>query len=128
MAIEARDLPRRSKVVAGIISSLLPGSGQLYGGEIEDGVTAMIVTGLAGLGTWYAYRDDQYLWTGVAGLGAVALYVKQIGDGVRAADNFNTQKLEDWRHELHASSVLHVDLSEGEGETLELEIELGEIE
>ncbi len=41
-----KNMPYKDQTLAGILSSILPGAGKIYVGEISDGVTAFIVTGL----------------------------------------------------------------------------------
>lgn len=39
-------LPRKSPTLAGVMSGILPGSGQLYCGRIQDGITAFLLNGI----------------------------------------------------------------------------------
>ena len=77
-AIETRDLPKRHPKLAGLLSILVPGTGEMYGGDVQAGVSNLLVTGLAGLGTWYAYGSQlRWLFTGRLS-GNVTLYIRQI--------------------------------------------------
>ena len=38
--------PYKSSIVAGVMSAIIPGSGKMYVGEVSDGITALIVTGI----------------------------------------------------------------------------------
>lgn len=51
-AIQGKHLPRRSPFLAGLMSSVVPGSGRLYTGRINDALTSLITVGITG---WQAY-------------------------------------------------------------------------
>ncbi len=42
------DPPYKSPVLASIMSAIIPGSGKIYAGQLEDGITAFVVNGLFG--------------------------------------------------------------------------------
>ena len=52
LTLEGTQLPYKSKVAAGVMSSLVPGSGKMYAHRIADGLYSMIIIGLVG---WQAY-------------------------------------------------------------------------
>lgn len=52
-------LPHKSPIVAAIMSSILPGSGQIYAGHYFDGLQAMAYVGVFSLATYSAYRYDR---------------------------------------------------------------------
>jgi hypothetical protein len=124
-AIESRDLPSRSVPLAGVLSMLVPGGGVIYAGDLEEGLGVMIVTGLSGVGTWYAYQDEKWVWTGLGAAGTLALYIKQISTSVKAARDFNDEQLWTWRDEIHRPNALQVELREEAGE-FELEYQISE--
>ena len=117
-AIETRELPKRSKKIAGLLSILVPGTGEMYGGDVQAGVSSLLMTGLAGLGTWYTYQDpsSRWLFTGLAGLGTLTLYIRQIGSGVQAAESFNQQQRSEWLDRLMWSQQVTVELQEEDGD------------
>ena len=84
----------------------------------------MLVTGLAGLGTWYAYRDEQWVLTGLAGLGTLGLYIRQIGGGVTAVEQFNDGEMTAWRDDRMFPNLMRISLHERDSETLELEVQV----
>lgn len=53
LTFEGTRLPYKSKVVAGLMSSLVPGSGKMYAHRFTDGLYSLITIGLAG---WQAYE------------------------------------------------------------------------
>ncbi len=52
-------LPKKSPALAAMMSSLLPGSGQIYCGHVFDGLQAMAFVGAFALATFQAYRYDR---------------------------------------------------------------------
>jgi len=53
------NLPRKSPLLAAIMSALLPGSGQFYSGHYFDGIQALSYVGAFSLATYSAYRYDR---------------------------------------------------------------------
>ncbi len=51
-AKQGQQLPKRSPLLAGLMSTIIPGSGRLYTGRINDAITSLITVGIAG---WQAY-------------------------------------------------------------------------
>ncbi len=53
------NLPKKSPALAAILSSIIPGSGQIYTGHFFDGIQAMAYVGAFSLATYNAYRYDR---------------------------------------------------------------------
>ncbi len=53
------NLPKKSPTLAAIMSSIIPGSGQIYAGHYFDGIQAMAYVGVFSLATYSAYRYDR---------------------------------------------------------------------
>jgi TM2 domain-containing membrane protein YozV len=79
-ALLADPIRRRSPAVAGTMSLILPGSGQMYAGHVGDGVMALLANGLFGFWSYTLLRDgfeDDERWkigSGVA-MGSFTAYV-----------------------------------------------------
>ena len=58
-ADSGKRLPKKSPALAFIMSSILPGSGQIYSGHFFDGVQAFTYIGAFSLATYSAYRYDR---------------------------------------------------------------------
>lgn len=54
------NLPRRSPQLAKLLSTFLPGSGQIYCGKIGQGLISAILNGTLGYFTWKAMKDRHY--------------------------------------------------------------------
>jgi tetratricopeptide (TPR) repeat protein len=64
-------LPRRSPLISGILSTLVPGLGQVYSRHAYDGLQAFLFVGAFGFASYMAYRYDSkfnknYVTTSVA--------------------------------------------------------------
>jgi tetratricopeptide (TPR) repeat protein len=82
-------LPRKSPVVAGILSTLVPGSGHMYAGHYGDGATAFFLNGLFIAGTVVAIQQENYAVAGVVGVIGLPFYIGNIYGAANAATKWN---------------------------------------
>ena len=102
-------LPHRSPTVAGVLSAVVPGSGQVYSGKTVDGLYAFMSVAVLGSASVYYTREERYeVAVPVAVLGAF-FYGNSIYQGIRAARTFNLQHEERFRsqiqHEIRDSGL-----------------------
>lgn len=90
-ARELASLPRRSPALAGTLSAVLPGAGQLYAGRAKDGIIAFIVNGLFIAGAIEAYHRENYVACGVLALFEVGWYSGNVYSAVNSAHRFNDE-------------------------------------
>jgi len=84
-------LPRRAPAVAGILSAVIPGSGQIYSGRTTEGLYAFLtVTLLSSASLYYADRE-RYEVAVPVGLLGLFFYGNSIYRSIRAADAFSVQ-------------------------------------
>ena len=84
-------LPRRSPAVAGMLSAVIPGSGQIYSGRTTEGLYAFVtVTLLSSASIYYADRG-RYEVAVPVGLLGLFFYGNSIYRGIRAAEAFSAQ-------------------------------------
>lgn len=101
-AVEGLNLSRKNPAIAGILSSVIPGSGKLYCGRPADGFFSLLTIGLTG---WQAYegfkKDGQNSIKGWA-LGTLGgiLYLGNIYGSVVAADIYNREKKDELLTEI----------------------------
>ena len=96
----ADTLPRRSPTVAGVLSAVIPGSGQVYSGRAADGFytfVGMVVLGGASL--YYADQERFEVAVPVGVLG-VFFYGNGIYQSVQAARIFNVQREAQFRNQI----------------------------
>ncbi|MFC1716055.1 tol-pal system YbgF family protein [Candidatus Poribacteria bacterium] len=51
-------LPRKSPILAGLMSTVVPGAGKFYCGQYGDGLYSLFLAGATGLLAWDGFRDD----------------------------------------------------------------------
>jgi TM2 domain-containing membrane protein YozV len=85
------DPPYKSPTLAGIFSTVIPGSGKMYVGEWGDGITSLLVTGLFAFLAYDNFQADHtaraWLFTGVGAF----FYAGNIYGSIAAAQIFNAK-------------------------------------
>jgi TM2 domain-containing membrane protein YozV len=88
---EKRDPPYKSSLLAGLFSTIIPGSGKIYLGEIGDGVTAFIATSLFAFLSYDNFRANHnfrgWIFSGIG----VFFYTGNIYGSVAAAQIYNAK-------------------------------------
>ncbi|MBI2441917.1 MAG: outer membrane protein assembly factor BamD [Lentisphaerae bacterium] len=85
-------IPRKSPWVAGGLSALLPGAGQLYNHRPRDAALAFLLTGLFGWATYEAYeRNEVVTGTGLAVL-TFAWYSGNVYNACNGANKYNREQ------------------------------------
>jgi outer membrane protein assembly factor BamD (BamD/ComL family)/TM2 domain-containing membrane protein YozV len=82
-------LPRKSEVLAGMMSAVLPGSGYFYAERYGDGITAFLINGLAIAGTVTAIYQENYAVAAVVGGIGLPFYFGNIYGSANAAKKWN---------------------------------------
>ncbi|RAL24744.1 hypothetical protein DL240_00605 [Lujinxingia litoralis] len=89
--------------LAGTLSALVPGAGQLYNGRPVDALLALGFTGLFGGATLYAYRGLESIpLTAVAGLLTLGFYSGNIANAIVDARRINAGRYQRYYDELQA--------------------------
>jgi TM2 domain-containing membrane protein YozV len=85
------DPPYKSPTLAGIFSTVIPGSGKMYVGEWGDGITSLLITGLFAFLAYDNFQADHtaraWLFTGVGAF----FYAGNIYGSIAAAQIFNAK-------------------------------------
>ena len=95
---EYESQPRKSPALAGTMSAVIPGSGQMYAEHYKDGLMALVVNGLFIAGTVAALDDDNYALAAIVGGVGLPFYVGNIYGAANASRKWNlslTRKLRD---------------------------------
>ena len=99
--------PRKSPALAGAMSAVIPGSGQMYAEHYKDGLMAFVVNGLFIAGTVAAVDDENYaLATIVGGIG-LPFYVGNIYGAANASRKWNLSLSRKLRDDLALSLNYH---------------------
>lgn len=99
-ALQGRDIVPKSPVVAGVLSTVLPGSGQLYNGRLGDAVLAFFLNGLFIAGITQAITHEEYAIAGVLGFFEVGWYAGNIYGAVNGAHKENRYAIETFLRNL----------------------------
>lgn len=83
------DHPRRSPLLAGVMSALLPGSGQWYTGRFWDGFSALLINGIFIYGIYAAFDAELYAAGGILAFFGTGFYGGNIFSAVSGAYKFN---------------------------------------
>ena len=89
---EFEKLPRKSPLLAGILSTIIPGTGQFYNGRIKDGIVALITNGLFTWGIYEAYSRKFYTVGAVSSVFGFGWYAGTIYGAVNGAHKYNFSK------------------------------------
>lgn len=107
-------LPHRSPAAAMLMSSIVPGSGEIYAGRTLTGLLSLLVTGSAAAGTYLAARSDD--WVTAAIVFSVLFLRFYNGSRYNATDfaeEFNRRRLEQGIAKLSDTHRLEPDWFEG---------------
>ncbi len=96
----ADTLPHRSPTVAGVLSALIPGSGQVYSGRAADGLYTFVSVAVLGSTSFYYADQGRYEVAVPVGVLGVFLYGNSIYQSVQAARVFNIQHETQFRNQL----------------------------
>jgi outer membrane protein assembly factor BamD (BamD/ComL family)/TM2 domain-containing membrane protein YozV len=92
--------PRKSPLLAGALSAVVPGSGQAYAGNYRDGLAALLVNGLFIAGTAVAIDQENYATAAVVGGVGLPFYLGNIYGAANAANKWNLALHRDLRDRL----------------------------
>jgi tetratricopeptide (TPR) repeat protein len=89
---------RKKPFLAGLLSTLVPGSGKIYCGKTGDGFYSLIINALTGYLAWAGFHENGINsiqgWT-FGTIGGI-FYIGNIYGSVKAAQIFNNKQIEDY--------------------------------
>jgi tetratricopeptide (TPR) repeat protein len=94
------DLPSRSPLLSGLMSTVVPGSGQTYSGRFSDGLYALTVITTTVAGTIYYTSQKRYNIAIPLGVVSAIFYAGNIYGGIQAAKIFNNRQETQFLDEL----------------------------
>jgi tetratricopeptide (TPR) repeat protein len=98
--MRVNNLPSRSPVLSGLMSTVVPGSGQMYSGRFSDGLYALVVIATTTAGTIYYRSQERYKIALPLGIVSAIFYAGNIYGGIQAARIFNVQGKTQFVNEL----------------------------
>lgn len=97
---DAENLPRRSPTLAGVLSALMPGSGQIYNGRTMNGLYAFVSVAVLGSASLYYVDQERYEVAVPVGVLGLFLYGNSIYQSVQMARAFNIQQEQYFQNRL----------------------------
>ena len=79
---------RKSPLLAGLMSAILPGSGRIYAGRVLDGIMGMWMMYLVGNSTYNAIENERPIAGPLFGIATGFVYLGEVYGGWRAAKNY----------------------------------------
>lgn len=89
---QGSSLSRRSPLLCGISSSLIPGSGQMICGHYTDSFIALAVNGAMGWLFYESLQEDNTTTSVLIGWLGISFYGGNIMGGIRAAETYNSAR------------------------------------
>ena len=108
MAQQAESFPRRSPVTAGLLSTFLPGLGQVYSGHYSAGVYSLLGVGTTAAGTAYYIDQERYEVAIPLGIIGLFFYINNIYNSLQSAKTSNQQ------HDNQLRNALREQISESD--------------
>ena len=84
-----RRLPLKSPLMAGALSTILPGAGQVYVGYYSDAAISFLLNGLLIWAAWEAFDNDEYVTGGLLCAVELGWYLGNVYNAVNDAHKFN---------------------------------------
>lgn len=111
LALQSRydDANGKSPALAGILTAILPGSGQLYAGSLQAAAVTFVLNGLFIAATVELARDEKWFTAAAAGTAASFFYVGGIMNAVDLARRRNERASEPSRAALEKLLVPELD-------------------
>lgn len=107
------ELPRRSGILAAILSAILPGAGQVYAGRYADGAVSLISVGALATGAFLCFHHRERALGGTLAVAASLVYAGNVYGACNAAKRFNSVRAEGFRARLLERHIPAFDPMEG---------------
>lgn len=90
---DTSEIPHRSPTVATILSAIIPGAGQIYCGEVLDGLNSMALNGAFIYGFYSQLEQQRWVAAGLVSIPLVArYYMGNLDHAQRYANEFNDRE------------------------------------
>ncbi len=100
---EFDEIPSKSPVLAGAMSTILPGSGYAYSGEIKEGLAAFLVNGLLGWGIYSLFANNNTGSGILTSMVSLPFYLGNIVGSINSAQLYNNKHKEMYYSDFRSS-------------------------
>lgn len=98
---EFHEIGLKSPALAGVMSGVFPGTGQMYNGRWLDGIMSLAFVGLFSAGAWYSFAELDSIPLGIfSSVLAAGFYSGGIYNAVSDAQRINAERYLDFFEEL----------------------------
>ena len=104
----AKELPQKSPALAGTLSAIIPGSGQLYLGRKQDALVAFLLNGAFIAGAMESFRKDEDATGAILLFFEAGWYAGNIYSATSGAHKFNRKSKEDLLYRMERKYSLGV--------------------
>ncbi|MFC1856162.1 tetratricopeptide repeat protein, partial [Thermodesulfobacteriota bacterium] len=98
---ELTSLPQKSPALAGMMSAVLPGAGQVYCGRYDDAIASLLLNGLFIYGAVETYQSGNYAASSVLGFFSLMWYSGNVFSAMTSAHKFNRDIKDDKLYRLN---------------------------
>jgi TolA-binding protein len=98
--LDGERLPRKSPLLAGLLSGILPGSGQFYNGRLGDALLAFFLNGLFVAGVTEAITSNELAIAGVLSFFEAGWYAGNLYGAINGAHKYNRHTVETFLRNL----------------------------
>lgn len=89
--IEELESNSKSPVLAASLSTVIPGAGYIYCGEVKEGLSAMVINGLLGFSIYTLFKNENYSSGALVSLISFPFYFGNIVGSANMAESKNLQ-------------------------------------
>ncbi|MBU4211313.1 MAG: tetratricopeptide repeat protein [Verrucomicrobia bacterium] len=111
------EIPRKSPVLAGGLSAVLPGAGQIYAQRPVDAAVAFILNGLLIFATYEAFDNDINVLGGMLAVVELSFWGGNVYNAVNNAHKYNRREKDNFFNKLHLKSGFFTAPSQNAGTT-----------
>lgn len=90
----------KSPILAASLSTILPGSGYMYCGEVKEGLSALVINGLLGYSIYSLFKNENYSSGALVSLISFPFYFGNIVGSANMAETINKQYREQKFNEI----------------------------
>lgn len=100
-------LKKKSTIIAGISSVIIPGSGYIYSGHTKTGISSLLFNSLFAFATYSNFRTGNAGMGILTGLFGLAFYISNIQGSVKSVERYNSMNYENIINRFEAQTIIY---------------------